>query len=342
MKVDLVRECLRDAFKAEGKSAHSGLLLQRGYPEDSGAQNDAKSRHIRRVCEAFDEKFHERAYQRWCRHTPDTSGFHSFELALKSRLLIGLNGGGILETGCTISHTYGAPCLPGSSIKGVVAAYARERLGQAGEDLVAEVFGAQSDKEGVNDKAGLIAFHDAWWVPESAEKPLVPEIVTSHHPGYYSSDGEKPATDFDSPVPNAQIGVQGAFRFTLAGPSEWLCLAREMSVSALRERGIGARTRSGYGYFSERTPEPSLHPWVKEKIERIRKAPGMAQEKKEDILRGKSLAEAWQEITDPGTQEEAFQSIRAYWQHKGWWDDPPRGKSSKRAKEIYAGYDAKP
>jgi len=269
MSIKLVRDALRDSFeKAKRAGAvpvpHAGLLLQCGYLEHE--ENDplvksAKSRHIESVCQAFDHEFHERAYQRWCQQTSDSSRFRSFSLALESRLLIGLSGGGLMETGCAISHSHGAPYLPGSSIKGVVAAYARELLCGLNnrEDLADEVFGTPPDDDWPEGRSGLVAFYDAWWEPKSAKQPFVAEIVTSHHPDYYSPKGpRKPPSDFDRPVPNAQIAVEGAFRFTLAGPVEWLDLAEKMTISALTKRGLGARTRSGYGYFSDVKAEPDL------------------------------------------------------------------------------------
>jgi hypothetical protein len=47
----------------------------------------------------------------------------SLRLSLESRLFIGLSADGMLESGCAISHGYGMPYIPGSSIKGAVTSY---------------------------------------------------------------------------------------------------------------------------------------------------------------------------------------------------------------------------
>ena len=86
-------------------------------------------------------------------------------------------------------------------------------------------------------------------MPGSAERPLVPEIVTTHHLYYYGSDGRTPATDFDSPVSNAQIAAHSEFLFVAEGPPAWLVLSEQILVGALSTRGASAKTRTGYGLF---------------------------------------------------------------------------------------------
>ncbi len=263
--IPLVRDTLRPALK-NTQSAHPGLLIQKGWPDYARTGPDTadakdKTQHIRRVCGLPMPEAYERAYKRWKKATEDGARFVNVEIMLKGRLFIGLAGGGALETGCAISHTWGMPYIPGSSVKGVVRTWAAHCLGENSPAL-REIFGSEPTKEDKQGLSGLVAFHDAWWVPESApvpnkNKPFVEEVITTHHSDYYGSDGRTPATDLDSPVPNAMIGVQGGFRFTLEGPQEWLEIARVLLQSALVESGIGAKTRAGYGYFEavgERPP----------------------------------------------------------------------------------------
>lgn len=56
----------------------------------------------------------------------------------------------------------------------------------------------------------------------------------------------------------------------------------------------------------------------------------------DEILRGKTLAEAWQKLEDDSLKKAAVEAIRARWQEKGWWENP-QGKAAKRAKAIYQG-----
>ena len=338
MATKLMRAALRPLYEA-ATNPHPGLLLQRGLAKHDD-DPDIKAEHVKRICRGTADPFYRRAYARWTRATADTSRFRSVSLKLKTRLFIGLTGGGMLETGCAISRPHGTPYIPGSSVKGVVAAHARERLDESG-DTFRELFGARPTEDSPDALSGLIAFHDAWWVPGSAERPLVEEVVTTHHPAYYAGEGATPATDFDSPIPNAQVAAQGEFLFVVGGPSEWLDFAQRMLVSALTTNGAGAKTRAGYGLFAIRetgatgdsgtSPSPGRR-WVDDTVAELAARPGV---QPEQALRGKALAESWSSIDEPALKETALAEIRARWQQRGWWDNP-QGGAARRAKAIYA------
>ena len=97
-----------------------------------------------------------------------------------------------------------------------------------------------------------LTIHDAWWGPGSAESPLTPGVVTTHHQGYYGNHGNTPATGFNSPILNSQIAVQGS----IEDPPVWLKLAERMLKTALTNRSAGAKTRAGYGLFRAETDPP--------------------------------------------------------------------------------------
>ena len=307
MAIPLMRHALRCFYQEAPRDAHPGLMLQRGLAEHCENDDESKGKFIERVCKSTPNDFYRRAYQRWRRVTKDALRFRSVILKLETRLFIGLTGGGMLETGCVISHSHGAPYIPGSGVKGVVNAHARERLGTAedGRRICNELFGAPADEDRPAGLSGLIAFHDAWWVPYSAKRPLVHEIVTSHHPDYYGKDGKQSASDFDSPIPNAQVAVHGEFLFVLEGPPAWLPLTEQMLIAALDARGAGAKTRTGYGLFGKKAvvaAEPRCE-WVDVTIARL-----MAEHnaKEEDVLRGKFLAKRLCRTRRPSAQEHGF------------------------------------
>jgi len=99
------------------------------------------------------------------------------------------------------------------------------------------------------------------------QRCLLAKSGTRHHRDYYTQEGRTPASDFDSPIPNAQIAVRGRFLFVVERPLAWADLATKILDSALCERGIGARTRGGYGLFTQ-PPTPSCQ-WVDEQIARL-------------------------------------------------------------------------
>ena len=245
----------------------------------------------------------------------------------------------MLETGCAISRPHGTPYIPGSSVKGVVATHALQRLRETG-DVFRELFGARPTEDRPDALSGLIAFHDAWWVPDSAERPLAREVVTTHHHEYYAREGAVEATDFDSPVPNPQVAAQGAFLFVVEGPGEWLDFAQRMLVSALTASGAGAKTRAGYGLFANPEANPVNdsdtlsnpgRKWVDDMVAQLTAKPGV---QVEQALRGKALAEAWSSIDDAALKREALSAIRARWEERGWWDSP-QGAAARKAKTIY-------
>lgn len=247
----LVRTVLRDAIKA-ARDAHPGLLLQRGWVDFTKADtanggHGGRGEHIERICKIPASALYEHAYERWLKVIADDRRFARVPMKIEGRLLIGITGGGALETGCAVSHSYGMPYLPGSSIKGVVRAWAETNM-QEWQSQFNNLFGPRDSSE-----SGMVGFHDAWWIPGSGganhkNLPFVTDIVTPHHPDYYA--GKAPATDLDSPVPNNLIGVRGSFLFVIEGHPMWLKLAQRMLESAMSDRGIGAKTRAGYGYLS--------------------------------------------------------------------------------------------
>ncbi len=311
MTTKLMRDSLRPLYRVK-QDAHLGLLLQRGLTEHDEGNQTAKTKHIERVCQSTAGEFYKRTYNRWKQATADINRFRRVFLKLETRLFIGLTGGGMLETGCAISHSHGMPYIPGSSVKGVVNAFVRERLGTGGDDIREELFGAPATKDQPAGLSGLITFHDAWWIPGSAHCPLVQEVVTSHHLEYYGTEGATLATDFDSPVPNAQVAVQGDFLFVLEGPLAWLELAEEMLTDALSTHGVGAKTRAGYGLFredAERREQEEKERREQEKAEKeAQKEAEERRRKEEERQRREKLSEGGRWIEDLAHQLERFKA----------------------------------
>jgi len=49
------------------------------------------------------------------------------------RMVIGLGGENVIETGLTLNHTYGTPMIPGTALKGLAAHYCNQTWGAADE-----------------------------------------------------------------------------------------------------------------------------------------------------------------------------------------------------------------
>lgn len=243
----LCRHTLRDLLSRD-RSPHPGLLLARGltaWPANGEGGGQAKKALIDRVAKLRPDGLYLAALARWQRLTADAQRFTAFQATLSGRLYIGVTRDNALETGVTTSQTYGMPLIPGSAVKGVCRAAAR-RL-NLGAEAVRWMFGAETAEAA---EAGGLVFHDAWWVGGRNDHPFVLEVVTPHHVEYYGSQGETPATDFDSPIPAYQIAVRGAFHFAIEGDPAWTRVAARLLQIALAETGIGGKRSSGYGLFT--------------------------------------------------------------------------------------------
>ncbi|WP_127958219.1 type III-B CRISPR module RAMP protein Cmr6 [Serratia microhaemolytica] len=252
--IPLVREKINKGF-GNTNNANPGLLLQKGLPEveDNNSKNsDAKSannktEYLNKLVEitAFPEYQH--AFNRWFDITSDANRFQQAVMTLENRLLIALSGNGALETGCSLSHNYGMPYIPGSSVKGVARAWASQHLAAQSRELEA-LFGTD-ESEQLHRVSGLVTFHDAWWIPpQKAAKPFVLDVVTTHHQDYYNGSQDEPS-DKDSPIPNHLLAVTGSFLFVLEGERNAVELCQILLQKALVDNGIGAKTAAGYGYM---------------------------------------------------------------------------------------------
>lgn len=169
------------------------------------------------------------------------------------RMVIGLGGENVLETGLTLNHTYGTPMIPGTALKGLAAHYCHQAWGAADEKFK---LGGEHHQTifGTTEDSGHIIFHDAWITPQSLDGSLQLDVMTPHHGEYYSDkNGLTPPTDFEDPNPVTFLSVVGTFHVAVScdvsGPDgdEWAERIFGLLSDALREWGIGGKTNAGYG-----------------------------------------------------------------------------------------------
>jgi CRISPR-associated protein Csm5 len=84
--------------------------------------------------------------------------------------------------------------------------------------------------------------------------------------------------------------------------------------------------------WSERAITIQHHPWVEQTLTEIQHKNRC---QADEALRGAQLAEAWQSLSDPELKAAALADIQSRWREKNWWDQPPPGKSTKKALAIY-------
>jgi CRISPR type III-B/RAMP module RAMP protein Cmr6 len=243
---------------------------------------------------------------------------------LEGRLAINLADSLIQNAGICLDRLFGLPYISGSAVKGVCRHAALEELkaasGSAREelfDLVVSIFGcAKNDFEPAKpprkqgdkgkpagdfypfldltkpkDQKGAISFLPAYPVNDAR---IVVDLTNVHYPDYYRT-GQTEELSKENPRPNpfpaVETGAQFAFCLVLNGRNnrpELLNYAKRWLEVALTERGLGAKTAAGYGWFS-------LQPQVLAQIiEEEQRARELAEEesKKAAEARAKEIAEA--------------------------------------------------
>lgn len=261
-------EACRDRVRGLARvGSHAGLLLDK-YLEDAEAPQAVIDLHDAAVKAVASSKIvYQSAFVRWqkaydaCYLSGQTL---RATLTTQDRLAIGLGNASPFEVGLTLDHTYGLPFMPGSALKGLAAAHASQAwaVNDAGwKEKTGEyhrfVFGDTT-------QAGCIDFLDAWIRPESVSgTTLVPDVTTPHHGAYYQADDtdQTPAADWDSPVPVPFLTVNKGIKFELVlgcdllaenaaerdTISGWLRKVSDLLCEALKHRGLGGKTSSGYG-----------------------------------------------------------------------------------------------
>lgn len=182
------------------------------------------------------------------------------------RFVSGLGMGHVLETGFVWHRILGVPYLPGSSVKGLVRAWAEQWGGAKKEDVI-RLFGPKSEDARKQPDTGVLMVFDA--VPDN--KPVLEvDIMNPHYGDYYgkkpmkvTSAGKEheidtPPADYLSPNPIFFLTVASniSFIFALAlrpgrGTNDDLMLGLELLEEALDNIGAGSKTAVGYGCFAK-------------------------------------------------------------------------------------------
>lgn len=165
----------------------------------------------------------------------------------ESRFVTGLGREHPVENGFAWHPTLGTPYLPGSSIKGMLRAWA---ILDGQTDAADKILGCQESQNGADGHVGMVIVFDA--IPLGPVK-LEVDVMTPHYADYYGS-GAVPG-DWLSPVPIPFLVVAAgtAFQFGIAPRTtdgkEHLETVAEWLKNALQWLGAGAKTAVGYGRF---------------------------------------------------------------------------------------------
>ena len=200
-----------------------------------------------------------------------------FEATTDSRLIIGLGGTSVIETGMTLHPLYGFPYLPGSGLKGLARAHAEiaiehEPTEEEFRKELREIFGSEyKDRHATNNRQGRVFFMDG--LPTTFPK-LDLDIMNPHYSKYYQGEKDSkgnliPPADYLNPIPVTFLAVAQDQKFSFAVCSRDEALAEKAKswlICGLTDLGAGGKTNVGYGYFkvdeSHRfspTDDPGMH-----------------------------------------------------------------------------------
>jgi len=190
---------------------------------------------------------------------------NTIKLTTKSRLVVGLGSGSVLETSIKLHHIYGIPYIPASAIKGVLRAYKIWKLAEWNEERYKEIEKkleenkdlSNEEKEiikifGNQQQKGELIFLDAY--PDNFEGFDI-DIMNNHFPNYY--EGNEPPADWQNPNPITFLAIpeNTGFIFYFKNSKEYEKVFGKNSENQLKKDledafktiGIGGKTALGYG-----------------------------------------------------------------------------------------------
>jgi len=247
-----------------------GLLLHRLWldADRDDVQTALREAHLRAVaaaCEKVPSDFLDAVHARRAAAAAALAARHpgwtwrSMLIEPMWRLVVGHGEDSVHETGLTLSPTYGVPVLPGTALKGLAAAAARNReTGWA--DLDTTLFGAPRPGQASPARRGSVVIWDA--LPIDSPK-LVLDVLTPHVKDYYDSGNTTGTPDtapaeYHNPVPIRFLAVEKTqFRSYVIGSPHDVTRCIKLISSGLDELGIGGKTAAGYGYGSSPEEVPT-------------------------------------------------------------------------------------
>lgn len=184
----------------------------------------------------------------------------NFTLATKSRLIVGLGSGSVLEVSIKLHFIYGFPYIPSSAIKGVLRAYkilekVEFDLGKYGNFEKKIEKGEQIEEEhkafveifGNQEKRGSLIVLDA--LPDKFPA-LEEDIMNPHYTAYYSNQ-DPPIDKNPNPIKFLTVPKGTKFNFYFKNhktyENTFKSSLKDDLIKAFEFLGIGSKTGLGYG-----------------------------------------------------------------------------------------------
>ncbi len=258
-----IRNNLKEAAARWPAEPHPGLALDRYCREAiDDAGREAQRELMQRLAQLPPPRVYALRFARWRRALAALPHVAMAECAVTGRMRTGQGNPSVLESALTVQQVDGVPYLPGSGLKGLARHYASQPGAAGTSDERAPLpVSYQSALFGDTESASYLTWFDAWYVPGSADgRPFALDVVTVHHPKYYTSapGARRPPWDLDDPNPIPMLSARGSYLVAVQGPSDdWAQFALAVLLDALADWGAGGKTASGYGRLRTTAPVPS-------------------------------------------------------------------------------------
>jgi CRISPR type III-B/RAMP module RAMP protein Cmr6 len=165
-----------------------------------------------------------------------------------------------VENGFAWHHILGTPYLPGSSIKGLLRAWARDwEEDEHRKAQMHEILGQQESRTDKAASVGATIVFDA--IPAGPVK-LEVDVMTPHYDDYYQKGFAPGDWISPKPIPFLVVPAETIFQFAFAprrpeyhGSAK---IVEQWLRDALQWLGAGAKTAVGYGRFAEVSPRKTV------------------------------------------------------------------------------------
>lgn len=339
----LYKQVVSAFAKTTNKTSHIGLLFDKfpnGWNEKYQLEDNKKKYFLDEIIKDYIESkptLTTNLASALRKQTALLDHMNGLQIIAKTdwRLVIGLGTSHPYETGFIWHRTLSVPYLPGSSVKGMLRAWATQWSDTTTQQEVTRLFGAD---QGDAECGALIVFDALPVIPPKLEI----DILNPHYSEYYQNPANPPA-DYLSPIPVFFLTVQPeqAFTFSLAPRAgfyrnqsslsahnavEDLETAKQLLIKALAYLGLGAKTAVGYGQL---LAAETASEWLEKTIEALKQDKDLKGLRIEDLWK-KSLSEKY--LTAPQLLKPAILDlIKSKWKELGLSWAQPKGKSAEAA-----------
>ena len=262
------------------------------------------------------------------------------------RFISGLGTAHPYETGFIWHRTLSVPYLSGSSVKGLMRAWAEQWGGLAEQQEITRLFGTGEEKtENQQDHCGALIIFDA--LPTKPPK-LELDILNPHYSEYYKDPVHNPPADYLSPIPVffLTVAAEQEFEFFLAPRknsqsktvTEDIKTAKKLLSDALGFLGAGGKTAVGYGQmtsleYRQQEQAQEAKQWLADTIAELKKDKDLKGQPEENLWK-KVLSEKWLRASEE-LKQPALELIKSKWQELGISWEQPTGNAAIEAKRNF-------